>query len=59
MGGFLQVVLRAQAMYGVDESAQVIRIDIGRYAVAQIEDMAWAITVACQHLGNALLDYFG
>ena len=42
----------------VNEHLQMIRINVRRDAVTQIKDMARSISVACQHIGNALFDRF-
>ena len=47
------MVLRTQLMHGVDQHAQVIRVDVGRDAVAEIEHVTGPATVARQHICDA------
>lgn len=42
----------------IDEHFQVIRVYVRRDAVTQIKDVARAMPITCQHIGNALFDRF-
>ena len=53
------MVLRAQAVHRVNQYAEFVRVDIRCDAVTQVENMARAIAIACQHLCHAFLDLFG
>ncbi len=55
-GGRSGVVLRAELVNGVDERAEVLRIDVGRYAMAEVEYVPRPATVAREHIGHALPD---
>ena len=46
-------------MDGVDEDAEVLGVDVGRDAVAEVEYVARAIAVACQRVGDALANDLG
>lgn len=45
-------------MYCVNERFQMIRINVRRNAMAEVKDMTGSVSVACQHIGNALFDHF-
>ena len=52
------MVLRAQAVHSVHQDFQIIRIDVRRYPVSQVEHVAWPATVTCQYVGDALFYCF-
>ncbi len=55
---FLRVICRAKFVHGVDEYAEMIRIDVGRDAMAEIEHMPRTRAITRQGIGNALANYF-
>ena len=46
-------------MHRVDEDAKMLGIDVGRNAMAEIEDVSRAVTIACEHVGDTLADRSG
>ena len=55
--GLLRMILRAEFMNSVDEHTQIVRIDIGRDAVPEIEHMSGTATVLGQHVGDPRADF--
>jgi hypothetical protein len=50
------MILRTQPVYSLNQNAQVIRINIRRDAMPQVEYMARTVAVTGEHVRNTLFD---
>ena len=53
------MVLRAELVDRVNHRRDVLGVDVGRDTVTQVEDMARALAVAQQRVGDTLSDHLG
>ena len=53
------MVLNAHLVHGIDQHADVVGVDVGRDAVAEVEDVPGAVAVARQRLRDAVANRLG